>query len=107
MVNVWIISKGEGQNLSCVDLMESVMVFLIGGHAEDDPASPAKRVRGKPDELPVARTVVEHWPMHGSKGPCVEFYAASHTTKKSRMVCEQCGVHLHLKRFKQWHKKQV
>ena len=102
MINAWIIAKETGVKMSRLDFMENVISSLI-----DDPAPAAKRARVKKDEPPVSRTVGQHWPVSGTKGRCVECYSAGHNTKKSHILCEQCGVHLHIDCFKQWHQKEV
>ena len=106
MINAWIIAKETGVIMSWLNFMENVIISLIGKHTADDPAPAAKSVRVKKDEPPVSRTVGQHWAVLGMKGRCVECYSSSHDTKKSRILCKQCGMHLHTDCFKQWHKKR-
>lgn len=74
--------KKVGVHMSRLDFMESVTVVLICRHTVDNPAPAAKRVRVTKDHPHVARTVGQHWPVAGSKGRCVEYYAAEHPSRK-------------------------
>ena len=113
MINAWRIHQAVSQNghkMSRLTFMESVLLSLVGGRTVSDEAvaGPAPtRARVDPKSPPVSHTVGQHWPISGSKDRCVECYASGRTTKRSRILCERCGVHLHLDCFKQWHTKEA